>query len=133
MKKLPTDLQILKAIYDMYYDDFINYDKKENKTRSSKMYVPIDIEIISKKFKVDPDLIFGRLYYHLENKFGYTNDDGSKVHFFALKAGSDKHCVQFPYLASVLATMKSENRKFLIATVASIVALILSLISIFIK
>ncbi len=133
MKKLPTDLQIIKAIYDMYYNDFVNYDKRKNKTRSSKMYVPIDIEIISKKFKVDPDLIFGRLYYHLENKFGYTNDDGSKVHFFTLKAGSDKHCVHFPYLASVLATMKSENRKFLIATVVAVVALILSLISIFIK
>lgn len=133
MKKLPTDLQILKAIYDMYYDDFIHYDEKENKTRSSKMYVPIDIEIISKKFKVDPDLIFGRLYYHLENKFGYTNDDESKVLFFTLRAGSDKHCVHFPYLASVLATMKSENRKFLIATVVAVVALILSLISIFIK
>ena len=133
MKKLPTDLQILKAIYDIYYDDFINYDEKENKTRSTKMYVPIDIEIISKKFKVDSDLIFGWLYYHLENKFGYLDGDGSKVSFFTLRVGSDKHCVHFPYLASVLATMKSENRKFLIATVVAVVALILSLISIFIK
>ena len=133
MKKLPTDLQILKAIYDLYYHDFINYDDKESKARSSKMYVPIDIEIISKKFNVDSDLIFGRLYYHLENKYGYLDDDGLKVSFFALRAGSDKHCVHFPYLASVLATMKSENRKFLIATVIAVVALILSLISIFIK
>lgn len=132
MKKLPTDIQILKAIYDMYYDDFVTYDN-ENKTRSSKMYVPIDIELISKKFKVDPDLIFGRLYYHLENKYGYADDDGSKVPFFTLRSGSDKHCVHFPYLASILATMKSESKKFFIATIISVVALIISLISIFMK
>jgi hypothetical protein len=133
MKKLPTDIQILKTIYEMYYDDFVSYDKNNNKSRSSKMYVPINIEYISKKFNVDPDLVFGRLYYHLEKKFGYSHEDGTKVPFFTLQAGSDKHCVHFPYLASVLATMKSESKKFFIATIISVVALIVSLISIFLK
>lgn len=129
MKKLPTDIQILKLIYEKYYDTFVSYDKNNN-SRSSKIYVPIDIELISNKFGVDPDLIFGRLYYHLENKYGYSNDDGSKVPFFTLRSGSDKHCIHFPYLASVLATMKSENKKFYIATAISIVALMISIISI---
>lgn len=133
MRKLPTDIQILKAIYDTYYHEFIAYEKRGGQKRSSKMYVPIDIEKISRMFGADSDLIFGRLYYHLENKFGYKDNDGGRVHFFALRIGSDIHCVHFPYLASVLATMKSENRKFIIATTLSIAALIISLVAIFLN
>ncbi len=130
MSKIPTDLAILKAIYKKYYDDFVAYSKDES-IRSTKMYVPIDVRGIAEGFKTDSDMVFGRLHYHLNKKYGYTNEDGSKVHLFALKIGSDKHCVHYPFLASILATMKSESKRFWIATSISIVALILSLIAIF--
>lgn len=128
MKKTPTDLEILNTIYNRYYNEFTKYSEME-KTRDTKIYVPIDCAEIAKQLGVDGDIVFGRLYYHLENKYGYAQDDGSKVHFFALVAGKDRHCVNFPYLASVLATLREENRKFRIATSTAVLALIISLVS----
>lgn len=129
MKKTPTDLELLNAIYDRYYDEFAKYSKEE-RLRNSKIYVPIDCSEIAKQLGVNADIIFGRLYYHLENKYGYTHEDGSKVCFFACKVGGDPHCINFPYLASVLATLMLENRRFNITTWIAILALIISIISI---
>ena len=128
MKKPPTDLEILEDIYKCYYSTFISFSR-EKPTRSTKVYVPIDIEAIAKRFKVDPEIIFGRLYYHLEPKYGFTQPDGSKVHFFILQAVSDKHSVQFPLLATVIASLREERNKQLLATWLSIAAIIISLVS----
>ena len=102
---------------------------KESPSRSAKILVPADLEGIAKRFGVDIDIIFGRLYYHLEKKFGYTQPDGSKVHFFTLKAGTDTHCVNFPLLTSVLAGLHEEHRKHVWAIWIAIVSLILSIVS----
>ena len=128
MKKLPTDRRILKIIYKKYAKTFEQYSV-DNKSRSAKMYVPIDIESIAKRFKTDPDMIFGRLYYHLDKKYGYKQENGSEVHLFTLMAGADKHCVPFPYLAAVLVSMESENKKFLITIVLSVAAITISLMT----
>lgn len=69
MKKLTTDLEILNAIYEKYYDAFASYADAHNQTRNSKVYVPIDIESIAESLGVDGDIIFGRLYYHLNKKY----------------------------------------------------------------
>ena len=69
--RIPTDREILQEIYDRHYETYVSFSK-EKPSRSAKIMVPIDIEIIAKHFKVDVDIIFGRLYYHLEKKFGYT-------------------------------------------------------------
>lgn len=68
--KVPTDLAILDAIYEQYYDEFASYDK-ESPTRSSKIHVPIDIISIAERLRVDRDIVFGRLYYHLNAKYEY--------------------------------------------------------------
>ena len=86
MKNLPTDRDILKKIYNKYYETFKDY-QKESKSRSSKIYVPVDIENIAEELSIDCHLIFGRLYYHMDKKYGYTQSDGSKVHLFTPKAG----------------------------------------------
>ncbi len=127
---IPSDLVILETIYEKYYDDYVSYQRGDE-TRSSKIYVPIVCGDIASQLKVDNDIIFGRLYYHLENKYGYRRDDESKVHFFALRF-SDKeiHCINFPLMASVLASMQEEHAKFSIATTVSIVALAVSIISV---
>ena len=132
MKRLPTDLKILNAIYDRYYDTFADFTKDDN-SRSVKIYVPIDIKELAKNLKVDGDIIFGRLYYHLEKKHGYRQDDGSLVSFFSMGVGGDRHCVNFPLLASVLADLRQENRKFRIATAIAILALIISIVSLLIS
>jgi len=128
MKRLQTDLEILEEIYDRYYPVFSSFSK-EAPSRSTKNFVPIDIDSIAKHFEVDPDIIFGRLYYHLNKKYGYTQPDGSRVHFFALQAGSDKEVIQFPLLASVLASLKEEKNKYIVNTWISIAAIVISIVS----
>lgn len=132
MKRPPTDLEILEEIYERYYSTFSSFTR-EKPNRSTKVYVPISIEAIAKHFAVDPDIVFGRLYYHLESKYGFTQPDGSKVHFFALQAGSDRHSVQFPLLAAVIASLREERNKHLMATWLSIAAIVISLVSLIVS
>jgi hypothetical protein len=132
MKALPTDFEILNAIYDRYYETFVSFSESDKK-RSSKVLVPIDITTLAKDMGVDPDIIFGRLYYDLEQKYAYKHEDGATVHFFALKIGDDRHCINFPYMASVLAKMREENRKYRIATIIAIVSLFVSVAAILIS
>ncbi len=126
---IPTDLKILKAIYSDYYADFCEYNSKAA-PRETKIYVPIDCKKIAESLSVDVDIIFGRLYYHLEYKYGYKRDDGSSVHLFVRKIGSDFDCINFPLMSSVLANLLMEKRKFWTATTISVLSLLVSLISI---
>jgi hypothetical protein len=128
MKRPPTDLELLQKIYELYYATFISF-AREKPNRSSKIYVPIDIEVIAKHFSVDPDIIFGRLYYHFEKKYGFKQEDGSSVRFFSLGSCSDKYIVQFPLLASVMATLREERNKHIVATWLSVIAIIISVAS----
>lgn len=127
--KIPTDLQILSFIYDSYYKTFESFTK-ENKIRETKNYVPINIDSIGEHFNVDGDIVFGRLYYHLNKKYNYKKDDGTIVDFFRLRLIDNIHCVHFPYMASVLADLKYENKKYRTATVIALVSLGISFISI---
>ncbi len=124
--KIPTDLQILSEIYERYYDEFRSFEKG---ARRSKVHVSINVKEIADKLGVDEDIVFGRLYYHLNQKYGYKQDDGVRVDFFLLGMGNERHCVQFPLMASVLADLKKENRKYKIATTMAVVSLMISLIS----
>ena len=108
--KLPTDFQILNYIYTHYYKAFSAFDHDQPERRT-KIYVPVDISAISAHFGVDSDIVFGRLYYHLEERLSYKRSDGSNVHFFMLTDGTDRHCVNFPLLSSVLAGMREERRR----------------------
>ncbi len=129
--QLPTDLALLDEIYKMNYGQFVDFSDA-NKQRSSKIWVPIDIETLARKFGLDPDIVFGRLYYHLNEKFSFQNSEGSKSEFFAMRIGSDRHCINFPYLSSIVASLKDERMKFLTATLIAGFSLAISLISIFI-
>jgi hypothetical protein len=119
--KIPTDLELLNAIYKRYYNEYIWYPKdeyevtqhpKDKRIRSTKNFVPIDCLKIAEDLGVDGDIVFGRLYLHLNKKYGYENKDGSSSPFFTLKIANDDHCVNFPLLSSALASLKSEDRKF---------------------
>lgn len=127
--KLPTDLQVLDAIYKHYYEEFSNYQKGEENGRQSKVYLPIDCKLIGAQLNVDSDLIFGRLYNHLNKVHSYQNDDKSKVPLFALQVGSDHKCVHFPMLSSVLAGLQADNSKFKTTVWLSSLAIVVSLTS----
>ena len=132
-RPLPTDLQILNAIYDLYYDEFADFKPGPGR-RGSKALVPINCADIASDLGVDSDIVFGRLYYYLDRKYRFKDaDDGSIVPLFELMAGDDRHVVHFPYLASVLATMREENKKYLIATVMAAVSLVISITAIIVS
>lgn len=98
MSKSVVDRIILNEFYKQYHDEFINYDENAS-SRDNKIYVPVDCTLIAKKLGLDPEILFGRLYYHLDRKYGYNQDDGSKVNLFALQVGSDRHVVnESPWL-----------------------------------
>lgn len=109
MSKIPTDLKVLECIYGMYATDFARLPK-EQPTRSAKIYVPIDVDLVAGKLKTDGHELFGRLYYDLDHRYRYKQDDGSSVHLFAFKVGNDRHCINYPYLAGVLAEKRSEDK-----------------------
>jgi hypothetical protein len=121
---VPTDY----AIYSHYYEQFAAFSI-ETPDRAAKIYVPIDIQLIAKRLGVDVDLVFGRLYYHLEKKFGYKQADGTNVYFFALAIGTDRHCINFPLLGAVLAGLKQERNRNLWAVGLGTTSLLVSVVS----
>ncbi len=132
MSRPPTDLQILEEIYNRYYATFVSFSPKDG-SRSTKIFVPIDIREIGKHFGIDSDIIFGRLYYHLDPKYGFEQPDGSKVRFFALGLGSDRHCVQFPLLAAVVAKLREERNRDLFTRWLSLLAITISFVSLLVS
>lgn len=126
--KSPSDLKILNAIYNEYYSEYSAFDK-QNPSRQAKILIPVDCKKIGKKLNVDSDIIFGRLYYHMEKEYGYKDEKGIRIVFFANSAGDEIHCINFPYMASVLGKLQHEDSKFKISTWLSIVALIVSVIA----
>ncbi len=137
-----TDRKILTAIYERYYDRYAAYTE-EDKPRSSKIWVPINIDDMAVRLDMEVDILFGRLYYHLNNRYGYevegprTGKDQTKskmrIDLFAMRVGADHHCIHFALLASVLATLQDENKKYRLATTLSIIAAGLSLLTFILK
>jgi hypothetical protein len=54
--QLPTDLQILEAIYDRYYHEFANFSTV-TPDRPAKAFVKIDSAAIAAKLHVDVDIV----------------------------------------------------------------------------
>lgn len=118
--KPPTDYALLKEIYKRHRMEFSEYVKgAASNPRASKIFVPIDIVAIAKHFRVDEDSIFGRLYYHLEPKYGQPEE---KKRFFTPKAGPDQNCINFPMLEAVLAGLRQEWRRDLLAVATAVVS-----------
>ena len=131
MAGIPTDERMLAEIYRRYLNAFSDWSD-ENRTRTAKIWVPIDIEALAKRFRTDPDLIFGRLYYHMNEKYGSSTGDGDRVNFFNIRLGQDRHCVNFPLLTSVLSDLQDDKKRFLISTRLAALSLIVSSVSILI-
>lgn len=129
MAVIPTDERLLSLIYRSYLGDFKAHTE-DNKIRQTKIWVPLDLDMLSKKLRTDPDLLFGRLYYHMNGAYGSKTGDGEDVSFFHIRLGSDKHVVNFPLMTSVLADLKEDKKRFVISTRVAGLSLIVSLASI---
>jgi hypothetical protein len=128
-RPIPTDETLLATIYKRNLKAFSEWTEN-NKTRVTKIWVPIDIDELGKKFRCDPDLIFGRLYYHMNEKYGSSTGDGQEVNFFNMRLANDRHVVNFPLLTSVLADLQDNRKRFIISTRLAALSLVVSAISI---
>lgn len=124
-----TDRLLLKKIYDLYYQDFCKRQDKSDDS-SAKIYIPIDCNLIAEKLKINPQIVFGRLYYSLDKKYRYKQENGSSVSLFSLKVGEERHCIHFPMLSAVLAELEQSYYRFTIPIGISLFALAFSILGI---
>ena len=128
MNKLPSDREILKCIYDTYKSDYPG-PMDANGRGANDPHMLVDLKDIARRLDCTPELLFGRLYYHLDAKYRYKQDNGAQVELFFLNFQNKGPAVRFPFLASILAGFEEEHRKLFWSMVFSITALIVSLIS----
>ena len=128
MNKLSTDREVLKCIYEMYESSYPGV-KRDSSGGENDPYLAIDVPAVAEKLQCKPELLFGRLYYHLDFKHRYKQENGALVYLFCLKLGDKRHAVHFPYLAAILAGHDQEHRKQLWSLGISVVALVLSVAS----
>jgi hypothetical protein len=98
--------------------------------RRSKIMVPIDIPAIADHLDVDPDSVFGRLYYHLDPKYAEPAfQDKPRRALFTPVLGDEQNCVNFPLLEAVLAGLWEERNRNLWALWISILSIGIALVS----
>lgn len=127
MDEIPTDLEILEDIYYRYHDDFRKYAKKEP-DRIARIRVPIEVEDVAAACGVEEDMIFGRIFYHFNKKYSYTNSDGEVTTFFTTEK-FEGLSVNFPLVASVLADKYAEKKQHETLLFISGTAVVLSIVS----
>jgi len=125
---LPTDRYVLECIYDAYKDAYPGALNEASRPKNDP-YIAIDIDLVAQKIPCSRELLFGRLYYHLNAKYRYKNPDGSVVPLFELQIADKRHAVQFPYLVAILAGLNQDYRRHLIPLCISVVALCVALAS----
>jgi hypothetical protein len=130
--KNPSDLHILSAIYHRYVEAFT--DTAEKSTESLfKVYHPIDVRAVAKELGMNRHILFGRLYYHLDAKYRYKDDNDVWTHLFAMKVGDQRHCIHIPYLSAIVSEREREWRRYAVSLAVSAIAIVISLISLFVK
>ena len=131
-RKHVTDLQILDTIHKKYFSTYKAILNRKIKS-PNKIYLPIDCAEIGKQLGVDGQIIFGRLYYHLDQIHRYQQEEGAMVHLFAFKVGDEYHCINYPYLDGVLAGYKEEKNRYEKSFWISISALLISFLALLSK
>lgn len=129
MMTLPTDRKILRCIFKMYESSYPGKEPGDARGKNDP-HLPIKVHDVAIRLGCSPEMLFGRLYYHLDAKYRYTQDNDAQVNLFSLKVGSQMHCVNFPYLAAVLAEKDDEHKRQLWSLGVAIAALVLSVASI---
>jgi hypothetical protein len=103
MNKLPTDREILMCIYEMYEASYPGVVPGQVRGENDP-YLPVNLHAVARRLSCKPELLFGRLYYHLDAKHRYKQDNGAVVSLFHLNFQGKGHAVHFPYLAAILAS-----------------------------
>lgn len=108
-KHIPSDYEILSAIYDRYYTDFKSLVRSEP-DRLHRIRIPIDVNEIAEMVGVEEEMIFGRIYYHFNKKYSYEDENGKQINFFS-SGRVEGLRLNFPLVASLLADLKMEQAR----------------------
>lgn len=127
MDEIPTDLEILEDIYYRYHDEFRKYAKKEP-DRIARIRVPVDVEEIAEACGVEEDMIFGRIFYHFNKKYSYTDSNGEVTTFFTTEKFEGLSVI-FPLVASILADKYQERKREQIVNILLSAAMAISIIA----
>jgi hypothetical protein len=127
VKKPPSDLDLLKAIWKRHREEY----EQGRVGRASDVMVPIDVPRLAADLGISVHSVAGRLHHHLDKKHG-----SGHTHLFSMQVGPDVNAVNFPLLEALLAELwEQQDRdhrtfKTAVASIAiSVVALIISIIT----
>jgi hypothetical protein len=110
----------------MYEPAYPTKDSEAGRVKTDP-WLPIVVGDVAKKLGMRSEMLFGRLYFHMANKYSFKQDEAHTIHLFELKVGEALHCVNFPFLAAVLADRVDENRWRLWTLGLSAAAVLISL------
>jgi len=126
MPKIPTEREVLRKIYDMYYPAYLEAKETD---RLAQTLVSISVEDVATALKADKHLLFGYLRY-LDRKYKVASDQPNTYsHLYMPKVAAFRHAVDFPYLAAILAGHEHEQRKFNWSLWLSVLAIGISLMT----
>lgn len=115
-------LSVIKKLYEKKFLEFVNNPEKKT------FYIPIDCELIGGKMQSNGQMVFLRLYYFLEKKYGYKQDNGYNVSFFSRGIGDEINCINYPYMCAVLAEMNEKRSELNILWSLTIFNIIVTLV-----
>ena len=125
----PSDFDLLRAIHRHHKPDH-GYGKVTAAGQKAEVLVPIDIPAIAADLGADVASVHGRLYHHLEPKYGEPPIEGKPRRvFFTPVAGNETNCVNFPMLEAVLAGLWQDRRRELWVTYTALLSIAIALAS----
>ena len=123
MKRPPTDYELLRAIYEHHRDDFTG----SRASTTTGVALPINIPSIAATLGTDPDTVFGRLYHHLDPKYGEPRDKEGRIALFIARPGDEPDLVNFPLLEAVLADLWQERDRQRVTVWVSMISIAIAL------
>jgi hypothetical protein len=142
--KLPTDLQILEYIHNHYLKEYQKQIKIINNNEPKEIFIEIDIFKIAENLSSNNVSLYNRFFNYLNPK--YSNSEKNiklfsssnmklKVVFDGYtyeKTKNEKEIIEvnFPYLESILATLRHEDYRITKSERRSRISLIIAIVSI---
>lgn len=126
-RDLRTDRQVLRALYEMYRDDYPS---------KGDPFIEIDLNAVAARLGCSAELLHGRLYFDMGTRFRHRDPADLKTikaSVFEKAAGPKQNAINFPYVVALLAGMQSENRRNWAAVTLSIVAVVVSLVGVWVQ
>jgi hypothetical protein len=101
------------------------------------IFLQIDIQQIATNLGVPEQMVFGRLYYHLDPRYAQEPDPSAgrtaRKSFFEIRVGDLVNAINFPLLEAVLAGLWQERRRDLWVTGIALVSIAISLAALFVS